>query len=132
QFESGIHATFGLYALSADNTRRVTILLDDAEIGGDLLHGRLTITPLTGRVGPAPPHEVPLPPSDDHHGGGDFALLRTLHEHLTTGAHTHVMSSLESSIASHVLAFLADESRLRGGAPLPVPAIFDLSGMGHA
>jgi hypothetical protein len=41
------------------------------------------------------------------------------------------MSSLESSIASHVLAFLADESRLKGGSPLPVPAIFETSGMGR-
>jgi hypothetical protein len=40
------------------------------------------------------------------------------------------MSSLESSIASHVLAFLADESRVKSGTPLPVPAIFQLSGMG--
>ena len=33
-----------------------------------------------------------------------------------------VMSALASSIASHVLAFLADESRLHGGSPMPVPA----------
>jgi hypothetical protein len=30
-----------------------------------------------------------------------------------------------------VLAFLADESRLKGGSPLPVPAIFETSGMGR-
>lgn len=130
QFESGIHASFGLYALSAENTRRITILFDDAEVTGDLLHGRLTVAPLTGRVTAARPEEIPIPISDDHHGGGDLALLRTLREHLQTGAHSHVMSSLESSIASHVLAFLADQSRLNGGTPLPVPAIFDLSGMG--
>ncbi|HSJ09199.1 MAG TPA: Gfo/Idh/MocA family oxidoreductase [Longimicrobiales bacterium] len=129
QFESGIHATFGLYALSAENTRRITVLLDDAEVTGDLLHGRLTVTPLSGRVGEAAPEEIPVPGSDDYHGGGDLALLRTLREHLLTGAHRHVMSSLESSIASHVLAFLADESRRKGGSPLPVPAIFETSAM---
>jgi hypothetical protein len=48
QFESGIHATFGLYALSAENTRLITVLLDDAEMTGDLLHGQLTLTPLSG------------------------------------------------------------------------------------
>ncbi|HSJ08978.1 MAG TPA: Gfo/Idh/MocA family oxidoreductase [Longimicrobiales bacterium] len=131
QFESGIHATFGLYALSAENTRRITVLLDDAEITGDLLHGRLTVTPLSGRKDVAVPEEIVLPVSDDHHGGGDGALLQTLREHLLTGAHHHIMSSLESSIASHVLAFLADESRLHGGTPLPVPAIFQVSGMGR-
>lgn len=132
QFESGIHASFGLYALSAENTRRITLLLDDAEITGDLLHGRLFVTPLTGRKQPPETIGIPVPASEDHHGGGDEALLRTLGEHLRSGAHAHVMSSLESSIASHVLAFLADESRLKGGSPLPVPAIFDVSGMGRA
>ena len=77
------------------------------------------------------PVSIPVPCSDDHHGGGDLALLRTLREHLQTGAHSHIMSSLESSIASHVLAFLADESRLKCGSPLPVPAIFETSGMGR-
>jgi predicted dehydrogenase len=131
QFESGIHATFGLYALSAENTRLITVLLDDAEVTGDLVHGRLTVTPLSGTREILEPHDVPVPVADDHHGGGDLALLRTLWEHLQTGAHAHVMSSLESSIASHVLAFLADESRLKGGSPMPVPAIFQASGMGQ-
>jgi predicted dehydrogenase len=130
QFESGIHASFGLYALTADNTRRITVLTDEAEIAGDLRRGRLRIAPLSGRMEVVEQQVVPLPPSDDHHGGGDLALLRTLREHLTTGAHQHVMSSLESSIASHVLAFLADESRLKGGTPLPVPAIFETAGLG--
>ena len=39
------------------------------------------------------------------------------------------MTSLRSSIASHVLAFLADESRLKSGMPLPVPAIFEAAGL---
>jgi hypothetical protein len=132
QFESGVHATFGLYALSADNTRRITVLMDDAEVTGDLHRGQLTVSRLTGRKDVLDEEDVPLPPAEDHHGGGDLALLRTLREHLTTGAHRDIMSSLESSIASHVLAFLADESRRKGGSPLPVPAIFDLSGMGRA
>jgi predicted dehydrogenase len=132
QFESGIHATFGLYALSADNTRRISVLMDAAEVRGDLHRGHLDLTPLTGRVDDARPQRIPLPVAEDHHGGGDLALLRTLREHLTTGAHRQIMSSLETSIASHVLAFLADESRLKGGSPLPVPAIFDISGMARA
>lgn len=132
QFESGVHATFGLYALSADNTRRITVLMDDAEVTGDLHRGRLTVSRLTGQKDVMDEEEVVLPIADDHHGGGDLALLRTLHAHLTTGAHRDVMSSLESSIASHVLAFLADESRRKAGSPLPVPAIFKLSGMGTA
>jgi hypothetical protein len=125
QFESGVHASFGLYGLTADNTRRISVLMDDAELVGDLRRGELTIYHFTGRVDDIHAQTVPLPPADDHHGGGDAALLRTLHEHLTTGAHHEVMTSLASSIASHVLAFLADDSRLKAGSPLPVPAIFE-------
>lgn len=125
QFESGVHAHFGLYGLTADNTRRIAVLMDRAELFGDLHQGRLTLHEFTGRQDDLDTREIPLPIPEDHHGGGDLALLRTLHEHLTTGAHREVMTSLESSIASHVLAFLADQSRTLGGAPLPVPAIFD-------
>src|SRR5690606_9233428 len=125
QFESGVHASFGLYALTADNTRRITVLMDTAELVGDLHRGELTLLHFTGRKDGVRPEQIVLPPADDHHGGGDAALLRTLHEHLTLGVHREVMTSLESSIASHVLAFLADDSRLKAGTPLPVPAIFD-------
>jgi hypothetical protein len=125
QFESGVHAHFGLYGLTADNTRRITVLMDRAELVGDLHQGRLALHEFTGRQNQMSTREIPLPVPDDHHGGGDLALLRTLHEHLTTGAHREVMTSLESSIASHVLAFLADDSRLKAGSPMPVPAIFD-------
>jgi hypothetical protein len=125
QFESGVHASFGLYGLTSDNTRRISILMDRAELVGDLRHGQLALHEFTGRQGDVATREVPIPVAEDHHGGGDLALLQTLYEHLTTGAHREVMTSLESSIASHVLAFLADESRTKAGSPLPVPAIFD-------
>jgi predicted dehydrogenase len=125
QFESGVHAHFGLYGLTAANTRRITVLMDRAELVGDLHEGRLVVHEFTGRRDELNTREIPLPPAHDHHGGGDLALLNTLHAHLTTGAHREVMTSLETSIASHVLAFLADDSRRQSGSPQPVPAIFD-------
>lgn len=125
QFESGIHARFGLYALTAENTRRITVLMDDAELRGDLRQGQLTVHRFTGRREEVMKEEIPLPRVDDHHGGGDLALLETLHEHLVRGEHAEVVTSLRSSMVSHVLAFLADDSRRKGGAPLPVPAIFE-------
>jgi hypothetical protein len=124
QFASGIHATLGLYAHTADVTRRITVLLDEAEINGDLHRGEIAVSPFTGEPGVLRPFVPPLP-SGDHHGGGDLALLRTLHEHLETGAHDEIMTSLETSVTSHVLAFLADDSRLQGGVPLAVPAVFE-------
>ncbi len=125
-FESGIHATFGLYAHTADVTRRITVLLDEAEITGDLHRGKIVVSPFTGEPNLLRPFSVPLPSTAaDHHGGGDLALLRTLYEHLESGEHREIMTSLETSLTSHVLAFLADQSRLEGGRPLPVPAVFE-------
>jgi predicted dehydrogenase len=123
QFASGIHATLGMYAHTADVTRRITVLLDEAEINGDLHRGEIAVSPFTGEPGVMRPFTHPLP-AGDHHGGGDLALLRTLYEHLERGQHDEVMTSLASSVTSHVLAFLADDSRLQGGLPLAVPAIF--------
>lgn len=125
QFESGVHARFGLYALTAANTRRITVLMDDAELQGDLSEGRLTVHHFTGRREEVSTEDIPLPKVDDHHGGGDLALLETLYEHLVHGGHEEVMTSLRSSLVSHALAFLAEDSRRKGGSPLPVPAIFD-------
>lgn len=132
QFESGVQAEFGLYGLTADNTRRITILMDEAELTGDLHQGTLSILEFSGRKDDLRARQIPLPMAEDHHGGGDLALLQALQEHLTSGAHREVMTSLRSSIASHVLAFLADESRLSGGSPVPVPAIFEESWMGSS
>lgn len=124
QFESGIHATLGLYAHTADVTRRITVLLDEAEINGDLHRGEIAVSTFTGQPGVTRPLSPPLP-SGDHHGGGDLALLRTLYEHVEFGEYSEVMTSLHTSVTSHVLAFLADDSRLGGGVPLPMPAIFE-------
>ena len=124
-FASGIHATLGLYAHTADVTRRITVLLDEAEICGDLRRGTITVSPFTGTPGQVKPFILPLETRGDPHGGGDLALLRALHEHVQNGSNADVMTSLESSITSHVLAFLADDSRLQGGWPLPMPAIFE-------
>jgi hypothetical protein len=125
QFESGIHASFGLYALTADNTRRISILMDGGELIGDLHQGRLSVLEFTGRKDVLRSRDIPIPITNDHHGGGDLALLQALHAYLTTGEHREIITSLDSSLISHVLAFLADESRMKGGAPLPVPAIFE-------
>jgi Oxidoreductase family, NAD-binding Rossmann fold/GFO/IDH/MocA C-terminal domain len=124
EFESGIHATLGMYALTADNTRKVTVLLDDAEITGDLYRRRLRVSPFTGLPHELAEHDIVLPDVDDRHGGGDLGLLRALSDHLRHGTESEIVSSLEASVLSHVLAFLAEDSRVAGGARLPVSYAF--------
>jgi hypothetical protein len=120
EFANGTHATFELQALTADNTREIRISFDTAELRGDLHQGRLEISHFTGRKDELRVEPVPLPEAEDSHGGGDLQLLHSLHAHLTEGTQNEVMTSLRSSVPSHILAFLADESRLRRRR-LPVP-----------
>ncbi|HET7274273.1 MAG TPA: Gfo/Idh/MocA family oxidoreductase, partial [Longimicrobiaceae bacterium] len=123
EFESGIHATFGLQGLTADNTRKITILFDKGELTGDLHQSRITISHFTGEKDHLEIEEVPLPDTGDSHGGGDLHLLYALHSYLTRGEHSEVVTSLRSSIPSHVLAFLAEDSRTKDNVKLPVPDV---------
>ncbi|MEX2570271.1 MAG: Gfo/Idh/MocA family oxidoreductase [Gemmatimonadota bacterium] len=124
RFASGIHGTFGLHALTAENTRSLRILFDDAELTGNLYRGEISISHFTGEPDSFRVERLELPGVSDSHGGGDLRLLRMLSEHLTTGAHASLVTSLESSLPSHALAFLAEESRLEGSVKVPVPDIF--------
>lgn len=124
EFDDGATATFELQALTAENTRRITILFERAELRGELRTNQLKITHFTGRKDEVRREVIPLPPIIDSHGGGDYELLRVLGEHLSAGRHREVMSSLSASLPSHILAFLAERSRELGGKRIVVPENF--------
>ncbi|HEX7090598.1 MAG TPA: Gfo/Idh/MocA family oxidoreductase [Longimicrobiales bacterium] len=123
EFDSGLLAMFGLYALTADNTRKLTIQFDEAELFGDVRRNRLEISHFVGRKDELLVEEVALPGTADSHGGGDLALLQALNEHLNGGEHLSLVTSLETSLPSHVLAFLAEESRRNGSRRIEVPPV---------
>ena len=102
-------------------TPKITIRFDGPALRRS---NRLEVSHFTGRKDELVVEEIPLPAYADAHGGGDLALLQALHAHLTTGEHEDVMTSLETSLPSHVLAFLAEESRRAGGERVTVPDIF--------
>lgn len=123
EFANGIHATFELQALTADNTRQLRVLFDSGELVGDLHQGKLEISHFTGRKDELRVEPVPIPSVEDSHGGGDLQLLHSLHEHLAAGTEAEVMTSLRSSLPSHAIAFIAEESRKKRRR-LAVPDIF--------
>lgn len=127
EFDNGIHATFELQALTADNTRQLRVLFDGAELVGDLHQGKLEISYFTGRKDELRVEPVPIPEVEDSHGGGDLQLLYSLHRHLAEGSEAEVMTSLKSSLPSHAIAFIAEESRRRRRR-LAVPDIFGEGG----
>ena len=119
-FDGGLEAVFDLQSLTADNTRTVRILFDHGELNGIVRKGELIVSRFTGEVDRVDEEVIPLPLGGDPHGGGDLAMLQTLREHLVDGRHEGLMTSLHQSVAGHVLAFLAEESRLRDNVKLPV------------
>jgi predicted dehydrogenase len=123
EFASGALATLGLHAQTADNTRKLTILFDKGELVGDLKNDELYISHFTGERDAIRIEHVSVPAYGDSHGGGDLQLLVVLYEHFVHGKHKELVTSLHSSIASHILAFLAEESRTTGGGRVPVPEI---------
>lgn len=127
RYDSGVLAIFGLHGLSEQNTRTIRILFDDAELNGNLLKGDLTISRFTGEIDRFDVEDIALPPGGDSHGGGDLLLLKLLHEHMSGGEHHRLVTSLASSLPSHVLAFLAEESRKEGAVKVDIPEIFSPS-----
>ncbi len=124
EYESGIMATFGMHALTAENTRLIRVLGEHGEITGNFRRSQLRLSRFTGVKDEIDAQEIPVPVFGDPHGGGDYHLLRALHHHLIHGGGGDVMTSLQSSLASHVLAFLAEESRTMDGAKVVVsPAL---------
>jgi hypothetical protein len=123
EFASGKLATFSMHAQTADNTRDLRIFCDLGEIRGDLRRGELVVSRFSGQKDDLRPEIIELPLTTDSHGGGDLELLRALHEHLTEAKHADIMTSLERSLTSHVMAFLAEESRLADNVKIRVSPV---------
>jgi hypothetical protein len=123
EFASGKLATFSMHAQTADNTRDLRIFCDLGEIRGDLRRGELVVSRFSGHKDDLRPEVIELPLTTDSHGGGDLELLRALHEHLTEAKHADIMTSLERSLTSHVMAFLAEESRLADNVKIRVSPV---------
>lgn len=127
EYASGIYASFEMLAHTAENTRKLRILFERGELYGDVRRGMLSHARFTGQKEPAEEERVPLPALIDSHGGGDLHFLLALREHVAHGRDANRITSLENSLASHVLAFLAEESRAHDNkkvavSPLMIPA----------
>ena len=92
----------------------------EGEVYGDMEEGVLHFTRFGGKeelIDVNMGADVAL---DDGHGGGDYCLYRDFKEYITTGNQSVSRTSIEKSIESHVVGFLAEESRRRGGEAMRV------------
>lgn len=106
EFENGVTATFNLCAYTKECTRTIKLMFTHGEVGGNHMKNIIDVYKFGDEH-----HKVIYPKvNKSGHGGGDFSLIndfimaiRGVGEQKTT---------LSNSVASHILAFAAEHSRI--------------------
>lgn len=127
EFANGSTATFTATAFTADVTRTLKVMGTRGEIRGNLMAGQLSLQrfqpgsvgmPLGSGSSPAGATERKTLDQSDAHGGGDTEMLLSFVRYLRSGgsgsADANMLTSVEESIESHLMAFAAEQSRRLG------------------
>ncbi len=124
EFEGGATASFTMSGFSHDVSRTVQIMGTHGEIRGYMEKNEITLFPF----GQEP---IKLTPAigEGGHSGGDEGLIR---EFLKEVRNKHPMSnqgltSAETSLQSHLIAFAAEKSRLNNGNSVELATMEQLS-----
>lgn len=115
-FEGGKTATFTMTAF--DSGRNIEVLGTRATLrGGDFLKREFGFDLLLREHQGGQSQRIMLSVPEggyDGHAGGDAGLVSQLYHEMTTGDADKMKSSLARSVESHLMAFAAEESRIRG------------------
>lgn len=114
QMEDEVTASLTMTAFTAYNSRQLKIMGTLGEIVGDQYKNTVTVTPFGGESVVYDITEI----ADDlsGHGGGDNKMMSEMFEALDSQG--DVSSSIEGSIASHLVALAAEQSRKNGGVKI--------------
>lgn len=107
EFDNGATAVFTLAGCSRYGDRRTTVFGSLGELYGDGETLRC-YSYLTGKT-----EEVAIPPPavPDHHGGGDYNLVRTFIDAVLTRSTSEIVTGPEISLETHYLVFAAEIAR---------------------
>ena len=121
-FEDGTLATLTMTAFTKDCKRVVRIYGTEGELTADDFSNVITLRPFTGED-----ERIDVTKLTDDlsgHGGGDNRLMEEFLTLIDGGDFSkNVSSGIEKSVMSHMMAFAAEESRLKNGETI------DLEGM---
>lgn len=129
-FANGVTATLTVTAFSDENTRTIRLMGTHGEIWGHLERGEIEIRPF-GKPGTTEPKggrtvairsQLPVErivvPAGSGHAGGDEGLMRAFIAHVRMRKGGQPAPALRTSLAealeSHLMAFAAEEARMRG------------------
>ncbi len=110
-FENGVKAELTMTAFTETGGRRYTFFGTQGELVLDEQANELRLKKFIGREEVFPMENIIE--KGYNHGGGDFYLIHTLYDMLTGNGAS--VTSLESSIESHLMGICAEESRIAGG-----------------
>ena len=110
EFENSATAVFTLAGCSKYGDRRTTVFGSLGELYGDGETLRC-YSYLTGKT-----EEIPIPPPEipDHHGGGDYNLVRSFVDAVLTRNTSEIVTGPEISLETHYLVFAAEIARKSG------------------
>lgn len=119
QLEDGATIDFTMCAFTKDSYRKLRIMGTMGEIEGDMEKNMIWVKPFVGDV-----IEIDVCTlSDDFsgHGGGDTGMIRELIELIMEGkTEGSAISTVSQSLASHYVAFAAEESRMKDGMQIDI------------
>jgi predicted dehydrogenase len=112
EFEGGVTAAFSIEGCVSYQGRRSRVLGTKGDIVGDERAMEVTLFE-GGRAS----WDVTLAADDlGGHGGGDVRLVRDLVQAVSQRRQDLIPTTLHASMESHLMGFLAEESRVAGGA----------------
>lgn len=111
EFASGATVMFSMCGLTRDINRIVQIMGTKGEIRGDLETGVIDLFEFAGGVRTV----VTATAAEGGHQGGDDGIMRQFLSDLRERRFEGNLTSAEASLESHLMAFAAERSRLRGG-----------------
>ena len=109
-FGGDVTVTFSMHAFSHENCRTIRYDGTRASLRG---HGEKDELRLYD-FRTLQKRDIPIPQGEGGHGGGDAGLMRAFVQALRGEGET-LRTSARESLESHLMAFAAEESRLKGG-----------------
>lgn len=125
EYANGVTATLTMSAFSAEMYRTVRIMGTLGEIEASQRDNLVRVTPFGKET---EIYDINVLASDlSGHGGGDNQMMTDFFARLTNGR-GDLSSSISQSVASHMMAFAAEYSRLHGGESVDIDKFEGLIG----
>ena len=112
QFENDVLATFGLEAFTGWEARKTRIMFSFGEVVGD--NDSIEVTDFRTKQTTKWKASEQATFNNSGHGGGDFGLMQNFVQAVAQNNPALMTSTIDASVESHIMGFMAEESRKNG------------------